>query len=163
MTENLIYEMIRINGKDMHRINHALKVYALAECIAGREHVSDNVRQTVAAAAILHDIAIRHCEKTYGACGGKLQEQEGPAIARPILEKYTDDEAFISRVLHIIAHHHSPDTIDGIDLQIVSEADFLVNREEGDISEGTFHTVRQRYFKTAAGKELAEYIVQDQR
>ena len=159
MIHNIIYEMININGNDTHRINHALKVYGLAQCIAGREGVPNDVLQTICTAAILHDIAIRHCEKKYGACGGKLQEKEGPAIARPILEKYTGDTAFIDRVLHIIAHHHSPNKIDGIDLQIVIEADYLVNADEGDITPDAFKTVYRKYFRTNAGKALANIIL----
>ena len=87
MIHDIIHEMININGSDTRRISHALKVYGFVQCIAGREGVPDDVLQAICTAAVLHDIAIRHCEQTYGACGGKLQEREGPAIARPILER----------------------------------------------------------------------------
>ena len=36
-------------------------------------------------AALTHDIGIRYCENKYGHCTGKLQEQEGPAIAEELL------------------------------------------------------------------------------
>lgn len=39
------------------------------------------------AAAYVHDIGIKPAEKKYGSCGGKLQEQEGPAAAKEILER----------------------------------------------------------------------------
>ncbi len=158
MTEDLIYEMIRINGTDTRRINHALKVYALADCIAGREHVPDDARQTIAATAILHDIAIRHCEEKYGACGGKLQETEGPIIARPILERCGADADTLERVLYLIAHHHTYKDVDGIDYQIIIEADFLVNRDEGDFSHHAFVGFCQKYFKTQTGRHLAQMM-----
>ena len=156
MTSDMIYEMIRLNGGDTRRINHALKVYAFAKCIAGRERVPEDISQTIEIAAVLHDIAIRHCEAVYGACSGKLQEKEGPAIARPILEKYTDDAALIARVLYLIAHHHTYKHIDGIDYQILIEADFLVNADEGNISQNAFKTAYRKFFQTAAAKELAQ-------
>ena len=88
-----------------------------------------------------------------------MQEREGPAIARPILEKYSDDAAFISRVLHIIAHHHSPERIDGIDLQIVIEADFLVNADEGNITKTALEAAYQKFFRTASAKQLADVML----
>ena len=39
------------------------------------------------AAAYVHDIGIKVAEEKYGKCTGKLQEQEGPAVAREMLEK----------------------------------------------------------------------------
>jgi hypothetical protein len=158
MIEDLIYEMICINGKDTRRINHALKVYALADCIAGRERVPGNMRHTIAAAAILHDIAIRFCEDAYGVCGGKLQEKEGPAIARPILERCGVDADTLDRVLYLIAHHHTYKDVDGLDYQIIIEADFLVNRDEGDFSHDAFVGFFRKYFKTQTGKELAHVM-----
>ncbi len=134
MTGDLICEMMRVNRGDIRRINHALKVYSLSKCIAQREGVDASTLGIIEAAAVLHDIAIRYCESVYGSVSGKLQEKEGPGIARPILEKYTEDTAFIERILYLIAHHHTYENIDGIDYGILIEADFLVNAEEGDIS-----------------------------
>lgn len=155
---DIIYEMIQINRQDKKRINHALKVYGLTKCIAGKENVDKDTLRTIEISAVLHDIAILYCEEKYGACGGHLQQKEGPAIARPILEKYTSDQKLIDRVLYIIAHHHMYEHIDDIDLQIIIEADFLVNADEGDISKQAFATFYQKYFKTDAGKQLAQIM-----
>ena len=160
MISDIIFEMITVNANDTKRINHALKVYGFAKCIAGKEHISNDEMQIVEISALLHDIAIRYCEKTYGSCGGKLQEQEGPKIAQPILEKYAKDKKIIERILYIIAHHHTYDNIDGIDFQIIIEADFLVNAQEGDISEKAFKRAYQKFFKTKTGKEIADTIVE---
>ena len=158
MTGQAIMEMIRINGSDTRRINHALKVLGFARCIADSEQLSGDALITVELAAVLHDIAIRHCEEKYGSCGGKLQEQEGPAIARPILERCGASPAVMERVLYIIAHHHTYTDVDGLDYQIIVEADFLVNRDEGDFTHEAFVNFYSRYFKTAAGKELARQM-----
>ena len=158
MTGQAIMEMIRINSSDTRRINHALKVLSFARCIADSEQLTGDVRDIVELAAVLHDIAIRHCEQKYGACGGKLQEKEGPAIARPILMRCGASAAVSERVQYIIAHHHTYVGVDGIDYQIIIEADFLVNRDEGDFSHDAFVNFCGKYFKTAAGKELARLM-----
>lgn len=154
MIHNIIFEMTQNNRADTHRVGHALKVYALAACIAGKERVDAETQRIVETAAVLHDIAIRYCEETFGSCSGKLQEQHGPAVARPILQKHTSDTTFIDRVLYLIAHHHTYEQL-GIDHQILIEADFLVNRDEGDISPDAFASIYKKHFRTTTGKSLA--------
>jgi hypothetical protein len=156
MVDNIIYEIIQLNGEDTRRINHALKVYGFARCIAGRERYSETDRLVVSLSAVLHDIAIRHCEAVYGSCGGKLQEKEGPGIARPLLQKHTNDETLIERVCDIIAHHHTYAGFDDICHQVIIEADFLVNFDEGEFERPAFEAAVRKHFKTAAGKELAK-------
>lgn len=158
MTNDILYEMIRLNGSDMRRINHALKVHGFAVCIAGREHYSETDYLVTSLSAALHDIAIRHCEAVYGSCAGKLQEKEGPAIARPLLEKYTQDETLITRVCDIIAHHHSYKGFSDVGHQALIEADFLVNYDEGAFARPAFEAAVKKLFKTAAGKELARVM-----
>jgi hypothetical protein len=156
MVHDIIYELIQLNGDDTRRINHALKVYGFARCIAGREHYSENDMLVVSLSAMLHDIAIRHCEAVYGSCGGKLQEKEGPGIARPLLQKHTNDETLIERVCDIIAHHHTYKGFDDICHQVIIEADFLVNFDEGEFERPAFEAAVRKHFKTTAGKELAK-------
>ena len=47
------------------RTQHILKVYALAKLLGEREGLSETERETLQAAAILHDIAIRFCKERY--------------------------------------------------------------------------------------------------
>lgn len=158
MTHEIILEMIRLNGSDTRRINHALKVHSFAVCIAEHEQESETDRLVTSLSAALHDIAIHHCEAVYGQCGGKLQEQEGPAIARPLLEKYTDDEALIGRVCAIIAHHHTYKGFDDACHQALIEADFLVNFDEGEFERPAFEAAVHKHFQTNTGKELARVM-----
>ena len=37
----------------------------------------------------------------------------------------------MNRVAYLVGHHHSPEQIDGIDYQILNEADYIVNASEG--------------------------------
>ena len=158
MTANIIADMIKTNGTDTRRIGHALKVLGLARCIAQQEGLSSQELTVLEAAAVLHDIGIRYCEQTFGKCTGKMQEQYGPKIAEEILDKHGISAESKERVLFLIAHHHTYECIDGIDYQILIEADFLVNCEEGDFSRSAFAAAFKRYFKTKAGKQLAKLM-----
>lgn len=79
------------------------------------------------AAAYVHDIGIKVAEEKYGRCTGKLQEQEGPAVAREMLEKLGFEEKVPERVCYLVGHHHTYTDMDEMDYQILVEADFLVN------------------------------------
>lgn len=159
MIDHLILEMIGVNGKDTRRINHALKVYGLARCIAGLADMPERERQIVEAAAVLHDIAIRLCEQKYGSCEGPLQEKEGPLVARPLLEKHIHDEAMVDRVCWLIAHHHTLKGIDALDHRILIEADMIVNAEEGDLTPAAFDNAYEKLFRTAAGRMIADRMI----
>lgn len=86
MTHRVLNEMMGYFGKDVRRINHALKVYGLASAIGRTENLDSQTIEITETAAILHDIGIPESEKKYGSCIGKYQEIEGPPIARVILE-----------------------------------------------------------------------------
>lgn len=84
---------------------------------------------------------------------------EGPPIARHILDEIGGfTEAQIERVLFLIGHHHTydPEQIDGIDYQILIEADFLVNLYEDGASETAIANAREKVFKTNTGISLIE-------
>ena len=155
MIGKIIYEMIKINGRDTKRINHALKVLGIAKCIAEEEGLAPKELQTLETAAVLHDIGICYCEQTFGRCTGKMQEQYGPEIAKGILDRYDVEEALKKRVLFLIANHHTYSDISGQDYQILIEADFLVNLDEGDLNINAFKAAYDKYFKTQAGKRIA--------
>ena len=74
-----ILEMKRVFGRDQRRIDHALAVLDYAEKILARKRADPLV---VKAAAVLHDIGIHKAEAKHGSAAGRLQEIEGPPIAR---------------------------------------------------------------------------------
>ena len=41
----------------------------------------------------------------------------------------------MNRVTYLVGHHHSPEQIDGIDYQILIEADYIVNASENGRSQ----------------------------
>ena len=108
------------------------------------------------AAALTHDIGIHLCEEKYGSSNGKLQEKEGPAIAEKLLKELQFEENVIERVKYLIAHHHTYDAIDGIDYQILVEADFLVNILEDGLAKEAALQAYQNIFKTESGKNICQ-------
>ena len=152
----LTKEMIKYNHGDKKRINHALKVHSYAKTIASLEKINEYDLFNLESAAILHDIGIKVCEEKYGSSNGKLQEKEGPAVAREILEKLNYEN--INRILFLIGHHHTYTNVLGMDYQILIEADFLVNFEEENTSKEAIKKVYENIFKTKTGKEFCREI-----
>jgi HD superfamily phosphodiesterase len=158
MIEKLIKEMIEYYGNDVLRINHALKVYGFASTIARNEDLDDTTLQIVDMAAVLHDIGIPVSEEKHNSSAGKYQEIEGPPIAREMLLDLGVEKEQIDRVCYLIGNHHTYSKIDGIDFQILVEADFLVNIFEDEINKKTLPGIREKYFKTETGEMLLDSI-----
>jgi predicted metal-dependent HD superfamily phosphohydrolase len=139
---------------DSKRIQHFCKVHSYAKLIAEMENVDKKVQFILEAAALTHDIGIHLCEEKYGSCSGKLQEKEGPALAGKLLNSLGFDEAVSERVQYLIAHHHTYSDVDGIDYQILIEADFLVNLHEDNASKDAIKNAYNYIFKTETGKKI---------
>ena len=58
-----------------------------------------------------------------------------------------------------MAHHHSYDNVQDIDLQILIEADFLVNLDEKQADLATIEKVQEDHFKTATGKKFLRQLL----
>lgn len=147
----LINEMIKYYASDVKRINHFMKVYSFAKTIGEMEKVDCLNQEVLEIAAIVHDIGIKLSEQKYNSSSGKYQQIEGPALAKELLEKLDFEDTIISRVCFIVGHHHTYTAIDGIDFQILVEADFLINIYEDEISQEVICKIRDNYYKTDAG------------
>ena len=154
MLNRLFMEMIQYYQGDAKRIQHFTKVHAFAKLISEMEHVDDTTRAILETAAYVHDIGIKPAEMKYGKCNGKLQEQEGPSAAGILLRRLGFDETIVDRVCYLVAHHHTYTQIDGIDYQILIEADFLVNLYEDDAGKDTAFSVYKKIFRTRSGKQI---------
>lgn len=149
--------MTEYDQGDVRRIHHFIKVHDFAAAIARLENVDTETTFILETAAILHDIGIHAAEAKYGNCSGKHQEELGPAEAAKLMNSiggYTQTQ--IDRVCFLIGHHHTYKDVDGIDWQILLEADFLVNSFEDDISIDAITHFRDNVFKTAAGVQLLD-------
>lgn len=138
-------------------IDHTTRVLNNAEIIMTGEGGSGVLRETVALAAVLHDIGAVEAQKKHGSLEGRFQELEGPAIARSILEDIGVPAETTERVCFIVGHHHTPDAIDGSDFQILWEADYLEMLQlGGEIKDRTeLRRKVEENFRTASGRSLA--------
>lgn len=154
----LTQKMMIFDREAPQRIHHFLKVHRFAQLIARLEGLDDHTRFLTECAALVHDIGIRPAEEKYGRCDGKLQEKEGPAYARALLKEMGMDGPDLERICYLVGHHHTCQQIDGLDYQILVEADFLVNFYDDSLSrEAVGHAV-ETIFRTKTGKKLCQVI-----
>ncbi len=145
---------IEYDKGDARRIQHFIKVHSFAKLIGEKEKLSDEMMKTLEAAAILHDIGIHEGERLYGRNDGEIQQKLGPDIAKGILQSVGGYEDVTERVMYLIAHHHTYTGVDGKDLQILIEADFIVNLYEDNASEKAVRNAYERIFVTESGKKI---------
>jgi len=140
---------------DIRLSQHAIKAYAYAQGIGIGEGLSDKDMLILSSAAILHDIGIPQAIKLHGSAKGEHQEREGALLVPEMLEYAglcaTD---VIERVTWLVGHHHTASLSDSdILLQILMEADYLVNLAEGNRPIEMAQEIRDTFFKTDTGKE----------
>ena len=102
-----------------------------AKTIGELEGLDADTQFILEVAAITHDIACPLCRQKYGNTNGKYQEQESAPLVREFLADTGMTAEQIDRVAYLVGHHHSPAQIDGIDYQILIEADYIVNASGG--------------------------------
>ncbi len=127
LKDRVAIEMKRYFKTDFKRIGHATKVARHAERIGKME--AGNLA-VILCAAYLHDIGIHAAERKHDSTAAKYQEQEGPPIAREILEKLRAKEALIDEVCDIVGHHHHPREEESVNFKVLYDADLIVNLEE---------------------------------
>ena len=145
---------------DFKRIGHASKVARYAERIAKKEQGDPAI---VLSAAYLHDIGIHEAERKYNSTEPRYQEEEGPPIAREILQRLKAPKELIDEVCDIIAHHHHPRPNETVNFKVVYDADMIVNLEEKQketpIGSKRLSTMINKAFLTEAGRELAKSVL----
>ena len=155
--DRVIEEMKKVFQEVPYSIDHTLRVLENAEAIMEGEKIKENDRELISIAAILHDIGAIEAQRKHGSMEAHYQEIEGPKITRRILEDLRYDTNRIDRICYIVGNHHTPSKIDGIDFQILWEADLLenmiVNKPE---SKDELKKYIEENFKTATGKKLTE-------
>ena len=146
--------MIGFYSGDIRRINHFLCVHGLAKTIGELEALPSDVQEILEIAALTHDIGIKVVEDREGTCTHAQQEKEGPPAAEKLLRGIGCPEEVIMRVSTLIGRHHTYTNIDGLDCQILLEADFLVNIFGLGIKENAVQSFKRKVFKTRSGLHL---------
>lgn len=149
ITINKLFDlMLEYDKGDPRRINHFIKVHEFTKLIGDHLNLTLEDKLIVQSAAILHDIGIHLSEEIYHDTLGKHQEELGPAEAEKLLEAthhYTPNQC--AHILYLIANHHSYDNITDPLLQILVEADFLVNAYEDNMTEEAILTFAGHVFR----------------
>ncbi|MBT8370235.1 MAG: HD domain-containing protein [Deltaproteobacteria bacterium] len=128
LKDRVAIEMKRYFKTDFKRISHATRVARYAERI-GKSEGQGNMA-VVLSAAYLHDIGIHEAERKYNSTAARYQEQEGPPVARAIMEKLGAAEELIKEVCDIISHHHHPNSKETANFKAVYDADMIANLED---------------------------------
>ena len=154
--DDLALHMITYYAANPARIQHFIKVHSFAALIARQEGMDAVTLEILEAAAYVHDIGIKPSEQTYGSSAGKYQEELGPAPARAMMLGCGFTPAQADRVAYLVGHHHTYTNINGMDYQILVEADFLVNLYEDSVPKAAAQNVLDKIFKTQTGKTICK-------
>lgn len=152
----LYLKMVEFYKTDPKRIQHFVKVHSFARLIGEEEGLDEKTLFVLEAAALVHDIGIKPAMEKYGNENGKLQEQEGPAQAEAMLGQLGFAQDVIDRVSYLVGHHHTYKNIDGMDYQILVEADFLVNYYENEMPTENIRASVEKIFRTETGTRIAK-------
>ena len=151
-------KMIGYSEGNLHDIEHFLKVYAYAKIIGECERLGKDAQSTLEIAALIHDIACPLCREKYGNTNGKLQETEGAVLARDFLRDTGLSDNTVDRVVFLVSHHHTLTDVDGLDHQILLEADYLVNAAESSYSSEKIRSAMDKLFRTPTGISLLRSV-----
>lgn len=155
---DVLLKMIEYYSGDVKRVNHFLKVYSFCKAIGYGEKLDETTQYTLEIAGVVHDIGIKISEQKYNSSAGKYQELEGPVQAEKLLTKLGIDDNIIERVCFLVGHHHTYNAVDGIDYQILIEADFLVNACEDNLSISAIKNMKEKLFRTNTGVKILEQL-----
>lgn len=156
LKDRVAVEMKLYFKRDFRRINHAMKVARYAEKIVKDEGGDPGV---VIAAGYLHDIGIKEAERKFNSAAARYQEEEGPPVAREILDRLGARPEMIEEVCDIIAHHHHPREEETSNFRCLYDADLIVNLEETHrdqpLDVERMARIIEGKFLTETGKRLA--------
>ncbi len=158
MVSQIMEKMIAFSDGNIHDIDHLIRVWTYAKTIGELEGLDAKTQFVLEVAAITHDIACPLCRKKYGNTNGKLQEQEGEVMVRDFLAGTGMSEEQIKRIAYLVGHHHTFIGIDGMDYQILVEADYIANATENAYSHQNVENFMQKIMKTESGKRILKSI-----
>lgn len=155
----IMKKMIAFSEGNVHDIDHFIKVWTYAKTIGELEQTDEETQYILEVAAITHDIACPLCRVKYGNTNGKYQEEEGAPLVTEFLSDTGMTKEQISRVAYLVGHHHTLTGIEGMDYQILIEADYIVNATESGYSRENVENFVEKIMQTSSGKEIARGIL----
>ena len=155
---DITLKMIDFYKGNHHDINHFLKVYAYAKTLGEVELATREERDLLEVTAILHDIAIPYCLKTYGHAQGPYQEREGIPMAKEFLKEFDLPVPFVEKVAWLVGHHHTLTGVTMKEHRLLLEADYLVNADEGNAPKEQIENAMETFFESETGKRMLRSI-----
>jgi HD superfamily phosphohydrolase YqeK len=160
LKDRVAIEMKRYFNPDFKRIGHAGRVARYAEKLGKKEGGDLSIILT---SAYLHDIGIKEAERKHKSSAARYQEEEGPPVARTILNKLGANMELIDEVCDIIGHHHHPKEEETLNFKVLYDADLITNLEEKQKKEppdpDKILSIIENYFLTNSGKALARSVL----
>lgn len=151
-------KMIGFYDGNFDDINHFLKVWSYAEIIGRLEGLDSHTEEVLELAAVVHDIACPLCREKYGNTDGRHQEEESPELVVAFFIDIPIAKADVERISWLVAHHHTYTNVEGLDYQILLEADYIVNAGENGYDTSQIRAFRDNVFRTQAGRRIIESI-----
>lgn len=100
---------------------------------------------------------VRLCREKYGDTNGRHQELESAPLVAAFFAG-EDCDADVERISWLVSHHHTYTNVNGMDYQILLEADFIVNAGESGYSKSAIESAKKQFFRTSAGLRLLNSI-----
>ena len=165
LKDRVAIEMKRYFKNDFKRIGHASRVARYAERIGKQERGNLAVILTT---AYLHDIGIKEAERKHQSAEARYHEEEGPPVAREILQRLGAKEELTDEVCDIISRHHHPGPEETINFKCVYDADLIANLEENHKegalkSEGLERMVETSFLSESGKKAAGEILLKQKR
>lgn len=154
ITSRAFRKMVDQSEGNLHDINHLLKVWGFARHIGLAEGLDADTQLTLELAAIVHDIACPLCRVKYGSASGANQEKESDPLVRGFFADLPVEASRVDRIAWLVCHHHTYADVQGMDYQVLLEADFLVNAHESAMSAQAIESFGRKVFRTATGRGL---------
>lgn len=158
----ILEKMIAFCRGNLHDIDHLIRVWTYAKTIGELEGLDEETQYLLEVAAITHDIACPLCREKYGNTNGRHQEEEGALLVKKFLEDTGMDVEEVERVAFLVGHHHTLSAVDGIDFQILIEADFIANASENLAYRKNVENFKENTAKTESGKRLIGEVLSRQ-
>lgn len=152
----LMQSVILYEEGHVRRTRHLLTVHSLAAMLSSAADISEEDRQIITAAAILHDISIKPCKEKYGCAPQELQHIEAPQLVHTFLQNADYAPSFESKIHHLVLQHHCYQGPIDTKLRILMEADLIANSLEGE----NVDDVMQIVIHSAYGKEILKMLQQ---
>ena len=87
-------------------------------------------------------------------CVGQNTEIPAAPLVAEFFKDVPAGELDVERITWLVTHHHTYTNVEGMDYQILLEADFLVNAGESEYSKQAIENFCRKVFRTEAGTHL---------